>query len=247
MAGTPKAVVWRERTPDALVEQPNSPQLEFGDRVILRRTYRGKYAVCIAAMAPKGSMGGGANTGYFMEGCTVEKERGGIGVLREVWAAGGIDSPGSQLPPDEFACIPVELNPRIETNWRFDGVTAAEVETCMNAVRGATYIERDKEAALIASTGSQQAKDLLEAMQGGAETYYLAGYKYAWVFYAFDAPFLIQGGYIETPGGPLQGYLPNTMDWLRLGDAVTYLNGMYRCERSWLGAPIGHWNPKLYA
>jgi hypothetical protein len=55
----------------------------------------------------------------------------------------------------------------------------------------------------------------------------------------------VDGGYIETPGGPLAGLLGSGLQWLRMADEHDCDGVQHRLTRSWRG--VDAMDSELYA
>jgi hypothetical protein len=227
----------------ALIEQPESGAVEYGDITILTKVYRGTYANCLADALSKGTAGSGATAGFQVQKSTVVRERGDIGKLTIVWEANG--SGGGDVPPDEVAVSPDNQSPRIERHPMFISLEtiADELALVEDASRSQDQTTRDAAYAKLSDLG----KKLVDKIRRGNETYYLAGLRYAWVTHYYTTPTMYRGGWIESPGGPLTGYFSGDIGWLREADDLQYSNGVWRLTRSWLGAPNMHWDAELYS
>lgn len=236
----------------ALVEQAGSPSYEYAERATMTRAYRGRLALCVANALAKGTVGVGTFAGWVVARTTVTQEAPGMGLLTIYWEAGGAGS-GTVLPPDEFAVEPFEVNPRIEQHPFFRDMSPASIDLARTAAHGQD--DRTRSVAAMAISGKvgdgggpdDQAKKLLALMNRGVETYYLAGLRYTWTTARWVLPNLTLGGVTQTPGGPLYGYLPNGMGWLRLSDTLAWTGACYRVTRQWLGGPSGYWDAEIYA
>jgi hypothetical protein len=242
----PASPIW---TPGAtLKEQPDSPRWQLGERIVQTRIYRGPYATAAAWALPRGTLGTGEQLGFRVARSSVERERGSVGLLRIEWEANGGES-GQPLPPDEFFFEPFEINPPVATHPNFASLTARQKENCRIA---ATDSDEDRRAdaltfvMAIPNPEGLLALDLFDLLEEGRDTYYLCGLRYIWTLSGWSFPPATTGGFIQTPGGPLAGYLPLGFSWLRQSDSVRVSGGIVQLTRQWLGAPSGHWDTRLY-
>jgi hypothetical protein len=253
-------IVWKGPT-NALVYQPNSPRLVYGDRVKAVDIYKGQQSLCAESMLARGTFGTGLRAGWVVNQCTCDTSRGDIGTLTIEWEAGG-SSADQPLPTGDFSLEPQEIYPKVERNQFFTGITADTVSAVYNCLysfdrSGAnsanTIIqERVTNAQDGGASGIQTAFafELLQKLQNGEESYYIAGYRYSFSTYSYTAPSLSPGGIIGTPAGPIAGDLPNGVQWLRLADKIepAGVNGsMYKYTQNWIGGPSGYWDSDLYS
>jgi len=264
-------VVWKGPT-NALVIQPNSPRLVYGDRVKAIDIYKGLQSLCSASMIARGTFGTGFRTGWVCNQSTVDTSRGDIGTLTIEWEAGGslADQP---LPTGDFSLEPQEIYPKIERNGFFTGICPdmiRAVYNCLyannqsgsganadnilsNAVNTANY---SNYAINTANGQLSVSRALLNKLANGEESYYVTGYRYSFDTYSYTEPALSKGGITGnanhgTPGGPIgPNGLPNGIQWLRLADKISPagVNGsMYKLTQNWIGGPEGYWDTDLYA
>lgn len=228
---------------DALIEAPESGTYEFAEKATYTQIYVAKFSACFDARQTHGTIGSGVTLGYRVAKCTVEHTRGIMGKLTIVWEAGGGDDPGIQLPADEFDVFPENLSPRTERNKMFTGILPAALQVVKTALWGEN--EEIRQDAYDSIGGI--AKTLVDKINAGNETFYLASLRYVWRLHSWSIPDIQLGGVIESPSGPLAGYFSPAISWLREADAFTEQGGVYMLTRSWLGAPSGHWDAQLYA
>lgn len=232
-----------------LVESPASPKISFESGVRTRtRIYEGKFSDAEAAALDTGTAGTDAEAGYEVVRCTVEKQKGERGRLTIEWRSAAV-----VLPPDEVAVAPGNASPRIELHNFFaplknntieiSGESHREFAVARNAAAASTPDERKKWFNPLSNLG----RLLVDKMERGNETFYLATLRYSWATHSFFAPLITRGGFIEDPSGPLKGYFVSDLQWLREGDDLQFSNGIWRRTSSWLGAPAGHWDEDLYA
>lgn len=262
-------LVWRGPT-NALVMAPTSPKLQYTDRVRATDIYMGAQSVCVANMLARGTFGTGFRTGWVVNQCTVDTQRGTIGTLTYEWEAGG-SSATQPLPIGTPSLKPQELYPKIERNGIFAGIDATTISIVYNALYLATNAQGqvlggdqfltakiinggpDGQGHYTSGTAATQlalAQNLLSKMMIGEETYYLAGWRYTYEVYSYTAPTVGPGGIIGTPGGPYAGILPGNVSWLRLADDLDPAGvhgSMYKLNVTWLGGPNGHWDSDIYS
>jgi hypothetical protein len=236
----------------ALVLQPESAELDYADKATYTQVYRGPYSLCVSSASPKGTLGTGALAGYTVIRSTVSREPRGIGKLTTIWE---LTTPpgGTQLPPDEVAFEPWELNPRIEKHPRYAGLAdvGANHTNFFQAIRDA--LNHPDEAVRStaefgikdAVVGNALAAELLEKLQKGQDTFYRCGIKYTHSFHSLTAPACTIGGYIETPTGPLASSL-SSFQCLRQADSLVWTGSFWKCTRTWLAAPDADWDSDLY-
>jgi len=241
-----------------LVESEDSPQIELSERIRKRRTFRGKFADCLAAMLPRGTLTGGDDAGFRVASCSLQKSTGGMGVL--VFELEGVSpASGMQLPPDEVSVTPLDVSPRVESHRKYKPLAGQTVTVeddtgnpvqftytaaIMNAARATDPAVRKKFADAIAS--NSLARELLGLLEQGVEVFYLAGFRYIWTQHSWNIPIIVGGGVIESPLGPLAGYFHPSLQFLREADALEERSGVWRITRSWLGLPDGQWATQLY-
>jgi len=246
-------VIWTGPT-NALVLQPNSPRLTYGDRVKAVDIYKGLQSLCATSMIPRGTFGTGFRAGWVCTQCEAVADRGHIGTLTIEWEAGGTGA-DQPLPAGEFRLEPQELYPKIERNPYFANITYPTVNICRNAIDAATangtglvgpnFLTNN----ITDPTQLALAQKLVAKWQNGEDTYYLAGWRYSFATYSYTEPTLNPGGELVTnPGGPVT--LPAGVAWLRLADHIepAGVNGsMYKLTQNYLGGPNGYWDSDLYA
>ncbi len=241
MPGSPKTPVWIGNS-SSLVELPNSGEKVLGEKVRLIKRYASTYAICDANALYKGTVGSGATAGYIVAQSTITPDRGNQALLTIEWEANGSGS-GADLPVDEYGLLPFEVNPRLESHPLFASLNVEKREKVRAWVDASDPLTRQKNKDLVTDP---DAILLGEKLLQGTETYYLAGWTYQWAFYSWSIPSISDGGFIETPGGPLSGYLGSGVDWLRQADSYEFTGTHHKLTRTWLGGPTGHWDPDLY-
>ena len=236
---------------DALIEQPESGRIEITrSGRLFTKIYASKYAVCVAALKAVDTLGSGTTSGYIIRSSSVDRTKGDLGKLTDVWAAGGEDAdPGTlPLPADEVGVNATNQAPRTERHPRFAHLASipgelANVETALRAqdetARTTAY------NALSSTSGSVLGgKALVDKIRAGNESYYLATLRYSWATHSYGVPSSTRGGYVDTLSGPLASYFSGTISWLREADDVQYSGGIWRKTLSWLGAD--GWDSDLY-
>lgn len=226
----------------SLIEQPDSRRRENGDNNIEVRIYIAEYDVCKAAQKVRNTVGTGDLAGYLIRSSVVEPIRGLAAKLIDTWVAGGDDAdPGTNpLPADEVSVTATNQSPKAERNPAFASLNEDDLKNVDDAIRAGTSAQRQAAYDELDSTG----QSLVDLLRAGHESYYLATLRYQWVTHYYDVPNSYRGGYVETPGGPLESYFVGTIVWLREADDLQYQNGIWRLTRSWLGAD--GWNATLY-
>lgn len=260
-------LIWKGPA-NALVYQPNSPRLVYGDRVKAVDIYRGPQNICAEAMLARGTFGTGIRAGWVVNQCTCDNSRGNIGTLTIEWEAGGSEA-DQPLPTGDFNLEPQELYPKIERNPFFTGIVPdvvrgvynalyafnqsgnpngfATINAAINGVNFAVYPNTNASAQFALGV------ELMNKLANGEESFYLAGYRYSYEEFSYTAPSLTNGGIIANgsyqPGGPISGDLPAGVSWLRLADKLdpAGVNGsMYKLTVNWIGGPDGYWDSDLY-
>lgn len=233
----------------ALIEQPNSGAINYSDRKLITKIYKGLRADCEADALPKRTAGSDDLVGFVVAESNVVPERGGLATLSIVWESTTAEA-GTVLPPDEVAVQPDNQSPRTERAAMFRPLdtqtvgTEAVMDIVYNAVHAQNKEARDIELAKLA--GNFLANQLVHKIRQGNESFYLASLRYVWATHYFSVPIMTRGGFIDAPGGPLAGYFVSDIAWLRESDDLQESNGIWRLTRSWLGAPNGHWDADLY-
>jgi hypothetical protein len=239
---------------NALVVQPSSPHLTYGERVKAVDIYRGLQSLCASSMIPRGTFGTGFRAGWVCTQSEVTTERGNIGTLTIEWEAGGTGA-DQPLPAGGFVLEPQELYPKIERNPFFASITYQTVNICRNAIDAATANGTGiVSASFLANNISDPAQlalaeKLVAKWQTGEDTYYLAGWRYSFETFSYTEPALNPGGgIVSEPGGPVT--LPAGVAWLRLADHLepAGVNGsMYKLTQHYLGGPNGYWDSDIYS
>jgi len=230
-----------------LTETSKSGFFTYGERILYHFQCAGSYSdgANFAAIHPRWSqwtlnISGTLDFAYVHE-TRLSREIGGKGVV-------DIDFISlSTLPPNEFALVPYEINPAIEQNPYFTALTDQERANCHSLFTSATLAGQDSIANVTATLPHASiCTDLINAWRKGQETYYLSGYKFIWTEYAIEDPEASKGGYTEFPFGPFDDVIPSNLSWLRQADDCVWSGGLWKITRTWVGAPDGFWDPKLY-
>jgi hypothetical protein len=261
-------IIWKGSGAVALVEQPGSGKMAFADRVTWQRIFRGPIELCRASVLRRGTFGTGDSLGWVIGSCTLETEPRGIGLITYNWELGGPAANPAFAPLDEFDCEIMELNPKVERNRNFfgashpiwggddetDKISLVTIAYCYQAVHGASAEGRQIAIQKIQCLTDANQKDwglvLIDLLQKGVETYYLAGLKYSHIWYSFTLPSLSLGGVLTGPTGPLAALLNPSMNWLRLADkpqSVGPNGSCFKITSSWIGGLAGHWDAVLYS
>jgi hypothetical protein len=77
----------------------------------------------------------------------------------------------------------------------------------------------------------------------------MASWTYTWTTFSWSLPDVVDnGGYLTSPGGPLETLLASNSDltWLRECDRLEWVGTCYKLTRTWLGAITGHWPEGIY-
>lgn len=239
----PAAPTWVPASP-ALVEDPESGELNFGDRQTITTIYSGKYDDCVADALPKGTAGSGDLSGYYVSSCRVTRSKGEIGRLITVWEGYS----GIIIPGDKFGLRAEDLNPAVEKNAAFNSVTSEELEKIRAAIFTADEVSAAAARAWIGSDGSTAAQDLFGLMKRGVTNFYKPFFTYWWQQHFVSEPSLNTGEEIEAPGGPLSTLISGLgLSCLRKADDLEYNDGgLYVRTRSWLCAKDSYWDSVLY-
>lgn len=236
--GTPKWV----GNSTALIEQPGSPVMESAEKWTRTRVYKGAYSVCLASAVPKGALGSGTEAGFIVAKCSVVRDRGFVGTLTIVYEAGDSTS-GAELPPVKFSCDPQRISRPLKYHPKY----AELAEGTLEAIEAALTEDITKNTTHYSKfSGIPLAMELFNKRRRGQETYYLAGLKYSYTESSWTLPALTLGGFLETPGGPMEGLLPADTGWLREADDVKFDGSYYTTTRSWIGTPGADWDADLY-
>ena len=239
-----------------VIETADSKQLTLDVKTTLVRSYKGPYSVCKLGAVPRGALGVGEMLGWVVAKCELLPERGGIATLRMTWETATADS-GQPLPADEISLEPFEVNPKVERNGFFSILSPEEIQNVKNAAQNFNDTQANNGENLtngIAdSTHLAKAQSLLAKYKRGIETFYLAGFTYSWSRYYYGIPTLDNGGYAQSPQGPLAGNFPSGIVFLRKADSLANSGvngGVYKLTKTWLGGPmlggVGYWDPDLY-
>jgi hypothetical protein len=235
-------VIWKGRSDlftagvnTTLLEQPDSPQWVYGDKIRCVKKYRGLHSLCLSSAPYKGTAGSGALAGMVVAQSTVNRLPKQVGELViEYVGAGG--QTGQQLNPDTFGLMPTEVNPRLENHPLFEDLTDAEREIVRSWVDSSTAGTRAAEKAKLTGQPNEAiALQLGAKLLRGQDSYYLAGWTYTWSTYWWSMPTFDEGGYIATPGGPLAGLLGSGLAWLRLADEHDFDGSQHRLTSAWRG------------
>ena len=240
--------IWKGYSAGNLIETVGSGTIHCAERVTYKQQFAGRKADAIAfALAhPRASqwwlLVNGAYGLFYVEESNCETEKGGKGIVTVTYTYLGI------VPPDEFALTPFEINPAIQKNLFFAGLTDDDVKAARQAFDSAT--SQGQTSITNAISTRDNAGLILELVNKwlrGEETYYLAGFTFAHTLFFSAAPIGDKGGYIQQPYGPFSPYVAQSgIQWLRLADEVTWSNGLWKLTRQWKGGPEGQWDTDLY-
>ncbi len=255
-------VVWKGPT-NALSYAINSPKFEWGDRVKVTDIYHGQQSLCAASMLARGTYGTGARGGYVVNQCTCNNMRGGIGELSIEWEAGGTGA-SQPLPTGEVVLSTQEFYPKVERNAYFANgglyLQPQDIALAYASMHASTPFAQANAltqlAARAASGGAVGAsatlgQALATMLQKGEETYYQAGFRYVWTYFAYTLPVIETGGLTQSPVGiaPVPWSSTTAISWLRLADSFepAGVNGsMWKIISTWLGGQSGYWDSNLY-
>lgn len=244
-------VIWRGST--ALEFQVETGTLTLAERATFTDVYRGPIETCRLGLLRRGTFGSGSRLGWVVTSSKVEMEKGDIGKLTINWEAGGADASSGLLPLSEYDSQVVELYPRIERNPLFSILTLDNITHCYGAAYGSAKIQRDNELRAITGlldTDEQKAPalKLIDKFKKGQESWYVAGCRLMLIWYSFTAPTLSLGGFTEVPSLAIT-FGVGGMSWLRLSDFVQsagVAGSAFKVTSTWLGGPLGYWDPELY-
>jgi hypothetical protein len=265
-------IIWRPG--GFLVRQYSGPSLKLADRVTNSDLYRGPIGLCWSGALLRGTFGTGFRLGWVVTSSEVKWERLNIGTLTINWEVGGPWAPDYLRPLDDWREEVVELFPKVERNkhlygMSYPGVAGDKIDVgtialCYQAVHGGSAQARaDAKTAILSMADRVTAPPagttwvdqadwgivLLDWLQNGHESYYLAGLKHTYIRHYYTMPTTYLGGFIQSPQwGPRAG--DTVLSWLRLADAVepVGVNGSaFKVSSTWLGGPGGHWDEVLYA
>lgn len=228
-------ILWRGG--EVLVEQPDSPKWKFGDTVTCARRIKGPYDLCLSSAPMKGAFMVGPYLGMRVTDCSVERERGSIGVLTFTLEGRPVgsespDVPEPVLPDDECEVDAVQQDFPLEQHPNYSGLPQAVLE----AVRGYTNAanETDRGQYWPKLVNNPPADELGDKMLHGQASFILFAPVYEWTSYFWDEPTLSTGGNEETPYGPITP--PAGWVWLRYGDKLSYNGQHWKLTRKWVGS-----------
>ena len=249
----------------ALVEQPTSRAIMSDSSGITQtRIYCAIYSVCQAAIKARNTAGTGDLTGYIIKQSGVTRQKGDLGILTDVWLAGGPDGDpeSTPLPPDTFSLQSQDLNPSVEKNINFADAALDTTRYAIGGGTGATTSHKTliawvRESGLstdpmtsntawnalvgfVTTPGGakfDQALVLADLLRRGIQNFYKASFVYTWEQSYFAAPSISVGGYIETPGGPLASAISGLgLVCLRQADDLQNDGLTYRLSNKWICA-----------
>jgi hypothetical protein len=227
-----------------LVEQVNSPQWTFAEKVSATQIFRGQYAMARASAAPRGALGLGEFAGMRVASSTVVPERGRIGTLTITYEGPPEADDGSQLPADECAIDYQQQEFDIRSHPTFASLTKEDfwgIDAFLNSSDFQT-----EEFLSWLSTGATAPKidELLQRLQRQQDKFVMYPPIYRTTSFFLDEPFADGGGYIDYPFGLLT--VPANFSWLRAGDTVNFNGTYWQLTRSWVGAGGAGWDTLIY-
>lgn len=207
-------------------ELPTSPTIERGEQGTIIHTFKcdSETGMIYVASLPRGAImtDSDGNTTRVLTSTFVQQTA-NLGILTVT-----AESISFDVPPDEFAVEPIELNPslfrhpRYATVVNYVGVTTGGAVTTgaqiIATIQGATNypsIPSQSEAAaqltaaqITNSSVLALAQELFGFIQRGFDTFYLAGWRVTYSYYDFQPIDLNPGGYIQDPvaSGALPSY-----------------------------------------
>ena len=255
--------IWKGPT-NALILQPESGEITASDRIRLVDVYK-CYRDMALTIPNRGTLGTGSRLGWVVSQATFSPMRGQIAKYTINWEAGGANC-GLTPPSPEIKLDNQELYPKVERNPYFqdaDGnylILGVDASLAQATLHGSTQYQRHNAMDQLSGRAANPANNpsatlglaLADMLKKGEETYYLAGWRYMVVSYSFTVPTTTLGGIIEVPSPQpsYYGYFSTATSWLRLADnleSVGPINSMWKLTKTWLGAPGGHWDSRLYS
>jgi hypothetical protein len=232
-----------------LTEAPESGSIVSDSRgQFLQQIYHGTRAQCEASVVAWGAYGTGALANYTCDRCAVIPQKGDAARMEITWlrpAGGGGGGGGDVLPPDEYDLVPDDASPRIERHSKFKTMTGLQrrkaIDVATKSYEPTEAGEAQRAAEYNAMTELQRL--LYDKIAEGHETFYFSGWRYTWTAYSWVVLPLVGGGYVESPGGPLAGFISSGV-WLRLKDSLSVRNGIFAITHTWLGAEA--WDEDIY-
>ena len=255
-------IVWKGPL-NALVMQPESGAISGTDRWRGTDVYRCNSGYSFT-IPQRGTLGTGSRLGWVVSETSFATERGGIAKYTIQWEAGG-PSCGLTPPSPEIKLDPQELYPPAQQNRYFrdqDGnllIAMLDLTYAQATMHASNQFARDDAYTKLKGRANNPdnnpsaslALDLADILRNGAETFYLAGWRYVVTTYSFSLPSTSPGGFIQVPNPqPNPAYFSTAISWLRLADSLESsgpINSMWKITQTWLGGPMGHWNPILYS
>ncbi len=224
----------------ALVEQPDSPLHEFGENIVLTRTWRGPHPACVAAAPYRSALGSGIASGYKVAESRVARERGGIGILSVKYEINGQPS-GAMLPPDDFDLSFQQLDRPLRSHSRYVTLTKEAQGYVHTAVETADTdpAHADALVRIAALPGAQEqlCYELIDRLNRGISSYLLWYPKVRRTIFSWTAPSSTsKGGFTQTPVIPGLT-VPTGVTWLREGDQLNFNGTHWQLTQSWFGAP----------
>lgn len=225
----------------ALQEQVNSPDWTFGEEISCVRSYRGQYAVCLAAAPGRGVFGSGIVAGLRVLESRVTRERGALGLL--VIRYGPIPGQvyGSQpLPPTEEELQRNQLDFAIASHQMFVALDARTWSNINTLVTAATddprYDGAFEELATLPIDQKILAENAYRKLNRGITVYQQYPPIFKRTSYYWDDPSpLSGGGFLQTPI-PQIITIPTGFNWLRQADELSHNGTNYVLREAWLGA-----------
>jgi hypothetical protein len=236
----PSSPTWVGST--SLLELPDSPSTEFGEKTTRTRSYVGPYTTCLSSALARGTIGTGSEAGFNCARSIATRESGDRGRLTISWEAAGSSS-GAELPPTKFSCKPKRILRNLRYHPKYSTLTDALRESIDKAIAGDAKAGNSDYNAVAADT---LAFELFKKLKRGTEGYWVSVMEYTYTYASWTLPSLTLGGFIGTPGGPMAGSLPATTGWFRASDEIDFDSGYYSVTVTWLGSPDGDWDDDLY-
>lgn len=249
-------VQWKGPT-NQLVEAPDSPNYSLGiDAISCTRTYFGIYAMAVAGILGRGTVGTGAMSGWIVQRCAINRLRGGIGKLTIEYAAGGSNgaASGQMQLPDEMSIEPFEINPDLRKHKRYlTGGAYPLTDTDYKAIELALSQRTTppvQAADKVVLTAGQY--DFFKKEIRGQTMFIMNGFNYSWTqSYFYMTGTVNTRCYLEAPAGPLASFFPTSISSLRHADSLIWTGAMFKYTRRWsvfnTDETLAVFDPDIYA
>jgi hypothetical protein len=219
----------------SLIEASDSPDWSFSEKITCTRVFRGPYATALSSAPFPGAAGTGDLLNYYVKSSRVSREERGIGKLQIIYEAGNDTfeggGPSALLPPDECGITMERLDRPIETHPRYSMLSDEMVDSVKLLLQNYDEYKADYEADVLLDS---VASEMWSKMKRGFTVYPIWVPVYRWAIHSWTCPSASEGGFIETPYGPITG---PSIDWLRQADSINFNGTHWVLERSWIGGP----------